>query len=156
VAGPHPSRSDLERLVALARELELRDEDIREELAQIDIARRAMTLADDIRMRGLPEVTPLASLPADELCHFVAPVRFERRRTDRIGHLELTIGRVRFSGTRDITDAWTEITAAERCGRDIILSLVDSRRRLRFGCTTADEAALGAVIARHLAAVVPA
>ena len=42
------------------------------------------------------------------------------------------------------------MAGVERAGRDIIVSLVDLARGLRFCCDSLDEAARGAVVARHL------
>lgn len=154
LSGSHPSRAGIDRLLALARELALDDQDIREELNEIAAAREGVEMAEAIARHGLPVATPLAPLPADEQCHFVAPVRFGRRRSDQIGHLELTTARVKFTGTRDITVSWPEVDRIDRAGREIVISLANSRRVLRFACSTAREAARGAIIGRHLAEAV--
>jgi hypothetical protein len=150
--GTAPSRPDVERLLAGARALGLRDEDIRDELQEIQAAMAALDFADHIVLHGLPEVAPLGPLPADQRCHFLSPVRCGRRRVDQIGHLELTTDWLKFCGAMDTSLAWSEIAGVERAGREIVVSLVDSRRLLRFACHTLNEAARGAVIARHLAA----
>jgi hypothetical protein len=84
-------------------------------------------------------------------CHFATRVRFGRRRNDQVGHLELTSGRLKFHGALDLSVVWTEIATVERDGRDIVVSLIDSRRVLRFSCPALEDAARGAVVARHLA-----
>src|SRR5688572_5080249 len=46
-------------------------------------------------------VTPVptaAIVAGRDACHFLAPVRCGRRRTDQFGHLELTTERLRFHG----------------------------------------------------------
>jgi hypothetical protein len=150
--GSHPSRRDLDRLLARARALDLPDEEIREELTEIHAAMEAADLADQIVRHGVPEVLPLEPLPANQRCHFLAPVRCGRRGADRIGHLELTSDWLKFCGPSDVNVTWTEIAGIERVGREIVVSLVNSRRLLRFACQTLNEAARGAVIARYLAA----
>jgi hypothetical protein len=42
------------------------------------------------------------------------------------------------------------VAGIERDGRDILVSLLESRRVLRFCCHSAEEAARGASVARHL------
>ena len=110
----------------------------------------ASELANRIRQGDLPvvEADPLA--PGDQ-CHFATAVRFGRRRADQFGHLLLTSGWLKFRGTLDLSMTWSEIANAERAGRDIVVSLQDSRRLLRFSCHSAIEAGRGALIAQQLA-----
>jgi hypothetical protein len=99
----------------------------------------------------LPKVTapdPLA--PGDE-CHFVTPVRFGRRRVDQYGHVVLTSGWLKFRGTVDLSAAWDEIAHVQRHGREMVVSLRDSRRLLRFSCHCEGEATRGVLIAEYLA-----
>ena len=108
-------------------------------------------LAARLRRGELPRVTapdPLA--PGDE-CHFVSPVRFGRRRVDQYGHLVFTSGWLKFRGTVDVSVAWSEVADVQRARREIVVSLRDSRRLLRFSCHAEGEAARGALIALHLA-----
>jgi hypothetical protein len=102
-------------------------------------------------LRGeLPKVKapdPLA--PGDE-CHFVTPVRFGRRRADQYGHMVLTSGWLKFRGTVDVSVAWGEVADVQRAGREMVVSLRDSRRLFRFSCHSEAEAARGALIAQHL------
>lgn len=149
--GSQATRADLQRLVERARELDLREEDVLEELDEIRMCLEAIDFAERIGRDGLPVLTPLNRLPPDDRCHFFTPVRFGRRRGDQIGHLELTSGWVKFHGALDLSVVWTEVANVERVGRDIIVSLVDSHRVLRFSCHALEEAARGAVVARHLA-----
>ena len=79
--GGQPPRSDLERLIARARELDLRDEDIAEELAEIRASLAALDLSDRITRDGLPVIVSLNLMPTGEPCHFATPVRFGRRRS---------------------------------------------------------------------------
>lgn len=149
--GNPPARADLERLLALAKEFELRDEVIREELAEIGAAFDALELAERMAAGNVPVVLSLGLLPPGEQCHFITPVRFGRRHTDQVGHLELTSGWLKFHGALDLSVVWTEVADVQRAGRDIVVRLADSRRLLRFHCHAIGEAARGAVITAHLA-----
>ena len=103
-----------------------------------------------LRRGELPKVEapdPLA--PGDE-CHFVTPVRFGRRRADQYGHLVLTSGWLKFRGTIDVSVTWGEVAQVQRARREIVVSLRDSRRLLRFSCHSDSEAVRGALIAEHL------
>ena len=148
--GDHPTRADLESLLALARGLELRDEEIGDELAQIRASLEAVDLAGKLAHDALPVVTGVEPLAPGDVCHFVTPVRFGRRRADQFGHLSLTSGWLKFRGALDISVAWTEIADVQRAGRDIIVSLHDSKRVLRFSCNELSEAARAGVLAQHL------
>ena len=152
LANP-PTRAELQRLVDMARELHLRDETISEELAEIRASFEALDLADHIARGDLPVVVSLEPLPQGESCHFVTPVRFGRRRADQFGHLELTTSWLRFHGALDVSVVWPAIASVQRTGRDIIVTLVDSRRVLRFCCHAVSEAARAAVVAQYLANV---
>jgi hypothetical protein len=110
----------------------------------------AVELANRLRHGEIPTVeAPHALAPGDE-CHFVAPVRFGRRRSDQYGHLMFTSGWLKFCGTLDVSVAWGEVGGVRRAGRDIVVSLEGSRRLLRFSCHSIAEAARGGVIAEHL------
>lgn len=104
-----------------------------------------------LRRGELPQVKapdPLA--PGDE-CHFVAPVRFGRRRADQYGHLVLTSGWLKFRGTIDVSVTWGEVAHVQRARREIVVSLRDSRRIFRFSCHSDGEAVCGVLIAEYLA-----
>lgn len=104
-----------------------------------------------LRRGELPQVKapdPLA--PGDE-CHFVAPVRFGRRRADQYGHLVLTSGWLKFRGTIDVSVTWGEVAQVQRARREIVVSLRDSRRIFRFSCHSDGEAVCGVLIAEYLA-----
>jgi hypothetical protein len=152
LANP-PTRAELQRLVDMARELHLEDETISEELAEIRASFEALDLADRIARGDLPAVVSLERLPEGESCHFVTPVRFGRRRADQFGHLELTTSWLRFHGALDVSVVWPAIASVQRTGRDVIVSLEDSRRVLRFCCHAVGEAARAAVVAQYLANV---
>ena len=110
----------------------------------------ATELANRLRRGEWPTATapdPLA--PGDE-CHYVTPVRFGRRRADQYGHLILTSGWLKFRGTLDLSITWSEVADVQRVSRDVVVSLQDSRRLLRFSCHSAGEAARGVVLAQHL------
>jgi hypothetical protein len=107
-------------------------------------------LAARLRRGELPkEKAPDPLAPGDE-CHFVTPVRFGRRRVDQYGHMVLTSGWLKFRGTVDVSVAWGEVGDVQRARREIVVSLRDSRRLLRFSCHSEAEAARGALIAQHL------
>jgi len=114
-----------------------------DDLATTDLAAR-------LRRGELPKVNapdPLA--PGDE-CHFVTPVRFGRRRVDQYGHLVLTSGWLKFRGTIDVSVTWGEVAEVQRARREVVVSLRDSRRLLRFSCHSEAEAGRGVLIAQHL------
>lgn len=151
-AGRQADRETLLRLIERARELGLRDEEILLELHEIRVALEALDFAERLTLDGLPVVPSVDPLPPGEQCHFAIPVRFGRRRSDQIGHVELTSSWLRFHGALDMSVVWSEVSSVEREGRDIIVSLLDSRRVLRFCCHSAEEAARGASVGRHLVA----
>jgi hypothetical protein len=149
--GDEPGRGDLQSLLKLAGELELNDDDISEELGRVRAALEALDLADRIDRGEMPTaVAPDPLAPGDQ-CHFVVPVRFGRRRSDQYGHLVLTSGWLKFRGTLDVSVAWSEVADVRRGGREMVVSLEESRRLLRFSCHSVAEAARGGVIAQHLA-----
>jgi len=149
--GDSPAADALERLVRRAAELELREEDIHDELEQLRACADAAALKSSLARTGLPVVEPLDPLPPGDACHFVCPVRFGRRRSDQFGHLILSAGWLRFRGALDVSVAWSEVAHVRRDGREIVVSLRESRRMLRFSCQTFLEAARGGAIAEHLA-----
>ncbi|MBI4265019.1 MAG: hypothetical protein HY657_11650 [Acidobacteria bacterium] len=151
VLGNPPTREELQRLLEMARELHLQDDTISAELAEIRASFEALDLADQIARSGLPVVVSLGGLAEGDLCHFVTPVRFGRRRSDQIGHLELTSGWLKFHGALDVSVVWTEVSDVHRADRDIVVALADSRRVLRFCCHAVGEAARGAVVGTYLA-----
>ncbi len=111
----------------------------------------AAELASRLKLGDLPTAeAPNLVAPGDQ-CHFVAPVRFGRRRSDNYGHLVLTAGWLKFRGTLDVSVGWSEVAEVQRTGRDIVVSLEASKRLLRFSCYSVAEAARGGVIAQHLA-----
>lgn len=151
--GDAPTRADLNRLLALARELGLRENEIADELQQVRASLDALVLREQLAEGELPIVPGVASLPSDDRCHFICPIRFGRRRSDQFGHLLLTSGWLRFRGALDLSVAWSEVSGVQRAGREIIFTLHDSNRALRFGCHTLDESTRGSVIAEYLAQV---
>ena len=149
--GDAPTRAALDRLCHRATELGLGEEEVGEELAQIRASADAVDLQARLARGELPRAEapdPLA--PGDE-CHFVSAVRFGRRRSDQFGHVVLTSGWLKFRGALDVSVAWSEVAGVGRDGREILISLQDSRRVLRFSCHSLAEAARGGVIAEHLA-----
>ena len=108
-------------------------------------------LSDPLLQGDLPVVTPPDPLAPGDQCHFVAPVRFGRRRADLYGHLLLTSGWLKFRGTLDLSITWSEIAEVHLAAREIVIALQDSRRLLRFSCHSQAETARGATIAHCLA-----
>ncbi|MGE0446244.1 MAG: hypothetical protein AB7P99_13530 [Vicinamibacterales bacterium] len=147
--GDEPSREDLEGLIARARTLQLRDDEIQDELARVHAALDALTLADDLAAGQWPSV-PATGLAPGDTCRFAAPVRFGRRRADQFGQLLLTDQWLKFRGMLDVSVAWTEVSSVERSGEELIVSLAHNRRQLRFTCRTVGDAACGGVLAQHL------
>lgn len=106
----------------------------------------------EIGRDGMPVVTPRHPLPAGQSCHFTAPARYGRRRTDPCGHLQFTNLHVRFDGTIELAVAWSEIAGVDEIDSQIVLTRTREPRPLRFCCHAPAEAARAAVIARHLTA----
>jgi hypothetical protein len=111
----------------------------------------ASEVAARIQEGDLPIVKAPDPLAPGDQCHFVTPVRFGRRRVDQYGHLLLTSGWLKFRGTLDLSVTWSEVGDVQRAAREIVVSLQDSRRLLRFSCHSAIEAGRGALIAQQLA-----
>jgi hypothetical protein len=149
--GNAPSRRELEALVTRAAELGLRDEEVSDELAQIRASADAIDLKERLDRGDLPTAEALDPMQSGNVCHFVCPVRFGRRRSDQFGHLVLTAAWLKFRGPLDVTVAWNEVSTVRRDGREIVVGLQDSRRVLRFSCQSFSEAATGGAIADHLA-----
>jgi len=119
--------------------------------AEVSAELEAVELANRLKHGDMPIAeAPGVVAPGDQ-CHFVAPARFGRRRSDNYGHLVLTGGWLKFRGTLDVSVGWGEVADVQRAGRDIVVSLEESRRLLRFSCYSAAEAARGGVIAQYLA-----
>src|SRR5436309_1305774 len=118
---------------------------------QAAVAIEVSELANRLRRGDLPLVEPPDPLAPGDECHFVTPVRFGRRRSDQYGHLLLTSGWLKFRGTLDVSITWSEVAEVHRAAREIVISLQDSRRLLRFSCHSESEAVRGATIAQHLA-----
>ena len=120
--------------------------------AELDEASaEAVDYADQIASGGLPVVSGAAT-GNGESCHFFAPVRFGRRRSDQVGRLELTSRCLRFHGVLDLSINWSEVAAAHRLGREIVVAQKHGGRVLRFCCDAPADAARGAAIAAHLSA----
>ena len=98
-----------------------------------------------------PETGRTGVPPASDACHHRASVRFGRRRTDQVGHLLLSTDWLTFQGRVDLHVSWTDIATVQQAGDDLIVSLHDSRRLLRFCCAGSEDAARAAAIGRHLA-----
>ena len=98
---------------------------------------------------------PTALRVQDE-CHFTTAVRFGRRKTDQVGHLQLTSLWLKFHGALDVSISWSEVAGVGREGRELVVSLHGTRRTLRFWCQTDDDASRGFVVANHLSALAQA
>jgi hypothetical protein len=151
LAASHLTREGIDRVMALAGDLNLEEHDIQEELEEIRACADALALADDISRGTMPVVAPQEPLPAGDVCHFATPVRFGRRRTDQFGHLELTNGWLKFRAALDVSVAWSEVLQARRTSREVVVTLVDSTRLLRFWCPCVADAARATVLAEHFA-----
>jgi hypothetical protein len=92
----------------------------------------------------------------DDRCHLATPVRFGRRKTDQVGHLQLTTGWLRFRGTVDLSIPWPEVSRVDHAGRDVVVVLHGTRRTVLFCCLTDQDAFRAAVTAGHLAALAAA
>ncbi len=149
--GDAPSHAALDRLVLRAKELGLRDDEVADDLAQVRACADAIDLKAQLARGEMPGAEPLDPLPPGDACYFVCPVRFGRRRADQFGHLLITSGRLHFRGALDLSVAWSEVAQVRRDGRDIVISLHESRRVLRFSCQSLREAVRGGVLAEHLA-----
>jgi len=151
--GNNPTRAQLEDVMTLAHHLQLRDDEVDEEITRIRAALTALTLRDEIRAGTLPVVSSAGALAPGDVCHFRAPIRFGRRRADQFGHLLLTSGWVKYRGSIEVSTAWSEVASVGRAGTDVIMALQDSRRLLRFCFKDVEEAARAGVIAEHLASL---
>src|ERR671913_61907 len=77
--GEAPSQTSVERMVVLAKELGLSDEDVSGDLAELRACAEASELTSQLAHGQVPDSEPLDPLPAGERCHFVCAVRFGRR-----------------------------------------------------------------------------
>ncbi|HEY3161066.1 MAG TPA: hypothetical protein VGJ78_19005 [Vicinamibacterales bacterium] len=120
---------------------------------QTAIESEASELADRLKRGELPVANAPDPLAPGDQCHYVTPVRFGRRRADQYGHVVLTSGWLKFRGTLDLSVTWGEVADVHRAAREIVVSLEESRRLLRFSCHSEVEAARGVVIAQYLAQI---
>jgi hypothetical protein len=150
-AGDAPSRAGLERLIHRAEDLGLREDDVAEELAHLRACIDAIDLQERLSRGEFPSADAPDPTTAGEVCYFVCVVRFGRRRADQFGHLVLTSAFLKFRGALDVSVAWGEIPLVRRDSRDLVVTLQDSRRVLRFSCHSHSEAAQAGVLAEHLA-----
>ena len=116
-----------------------------------DIEFKATELTNRLRRGDVPTAKAPDPLAPGDQCHYVTPVRFGRRRNDQYGHLVMTSGWLKFRGTLDLSISWSEVSDVQRAFREVVVSLQDSRRLLRFSCHSEAEAARGVVLAQHLA-----
>jgi len=116
-----------------------------------EIEFEATQLATRLRRGEIPTAKAPDPLAHGDQCHYVTPVRFGRRRNDQYGHLVMTSGWLKFRGTLDVTVSWSEVGDVQRAFREVVVSLQESRRLLRFSCHSEAEAACGVVLAQHLA-----
>jgi len=147
--GDDPTRDQLDDVVTLARALDLRDDEIADDLARVRASMAALSLLDDIAGGRLPVVTSESLLPTGDVCHFVEPVRHGRRRSDQYGQMLLTTRWLKFAGSADLSIAWTQVDDVERADADLVVTTSD-RHSLRFAFNAVEEAARAGVIAAHL------
>ena len=83
-------------------------------------------------------------------CHFQAPARCGRRRSDQYGQLRMVTEWLKFTGAIDLSVAWTEVTAVQRNDGDLIVILADHGQSLRFACQSIADAARAEAVAKHL------
>jgi len=119
--------------------------------AEVSAELDAVELANRLKHGDMPIAEAPGLVAPGDQCHFVAPARFGRRRSDHYGHLVLSGWCLKFRGTIDVSVGWGEVAEIHRVGCDIVVSLEESRRLLRFSCYSAGEAARGGVIAQYLA-----
>jgi hypothetical protein len=147
--GDAPTRGQLEEVLQLARDLDLRDDEIADDLARVRASMAALALLDDIAGGRLPIVATPAPLASGDVCHFVEPARLGRRRSDQYGQMLLTTRWLKFAGTADLSVAWTQVDEVQRAGDDLVITTAD-RRPLRFAFNTVEDAARAGVIGGHL------
>ncbi len=148
--GDAPTRDLLEDVLGLARELDLRDDEIPDDLARVRASLSALALLGEISGGRLPVVTTESTLTSGDSCHFVAPARLGRRRSDQYGQVLMTTHWLKFSGAADLSVAWVQIDDVQRAGADLVITTADRRRDTRFAFNSVEEAARAGVIARHL------
>jgi hypothetical protein len=149
-AGDDPPRADLEGLLALAATLELPPAAIAAEVSDIHALIDGWRLREALGRGEWPMAASPDPLPAADVCHFVSPVRFGRRRADQFGHLVLTSARLRFRGALDVGVAWHEVESVTREARDVVVAIQNSRRLLRFSCRSLDDAVRATVLGQRL------
>lgn len=150
MVGDRPTPESLALLMRRARELELRDDEIADELTRIRASLLALDLERRIERQDLPVVDTDEKLTTGDVCHLATPVRFGRRRSDQWGRLLLTSDWLKFRGALDVSVAWSEISDVQRTDCEVIVAMHESKRVLRFCCQSVGEAAEAGVLARHL------
>jgi len=148
--GDAPTGQQMEEVLTLARTLGLREEDIIDDVARVRAAMAAAAMRNEIAVGRMPVVQIESALPPGDVCHFAAPVRTGRRRTDQAGRLLLTSSWLKFSGTNDLSIAWTQVDEVRRSGNDLVVSVGDRTRGCRLSFPTLEDAARCSVIAAHL------
>jgi hypothetical protein len=148
--GDAPTRLQLIAVLDLARELNLSEQDIADDLVRVRASLAALTLTEEIAAGRMPLIQMTAARRAGSVGHFQASARLGRRRSDQFGQLMMTADRLTFHGPTDLSVGWTEVVDVERAGADLIVTLADRSRSLRFSCDSVEHAARGGVIAEHL------
>jgi len=151
--GDTPTRAQLEEVVAFARGLDLREEEIADDLDRVRASMAALTLLEEISVGQLPVVAMDPPLRSGGTCHFLAPVCCGRRRSDEHGHLQLTTDWLRFTGPVDASVAWSQVIGIQRAGTDLIVTIEGRHGMFRFTFRSVEEAARCGVIAGHLRAL---
>jgi hypothetical protein len=148
-----PVRADLDALVQLATTLGLESGQIAAELLLIEAWREGIELSERVARGELPVVPAEVPTPGRTPCHFTSAARFGRRRSDQCGHLMFTTLAIEFLGALDVSIQWSEVAHVSRAGREIVITLHDSQRGLRFLCSTVSEAVRAYVLAHYLSSV---
>jgi hypothetical protein len=148
--GDAPTRLQLTAVLDLPRELNLPEQDIADDLVRVRASLAALTLTEEIAAGRMPLVQMTAASTPGAVGHFQTSVRFGRRRSDQFGQLMMTRDLLTFRGPTGLSVAWTEVVDVQRAGADLIVTLADRGRSLRFSCDSVDHAARGGVIAEHL------
>jgi hypothetical protein len=148
--GDAPTRLQLTAVLDLARELNVSEQDVTDDFERVRASLAALTLAEEIAAGHIPVVPMTGAMTPGAVGHFQAPVRLGRRRSDQLGELMMTPDQLTFRGPTELTVAWTQVANVQRAGADLIVTLADRDRSLRFSCDSVDHAARGGVIAEHL------
>jgi hypothetical protein len=149
--GDTPTTAALTAMLRRAEMLGLEHGTIGDDLDRIHAALAALTLSEQIARGELPTAETTYPIAGGDRCHFAGAARFGRRKSDHVGHLVLTGAWLQFHGALDVSVAWTLVEGVQRADGDVLITMTDSKRLLRFSCVSLRDAVGAAVIAEHLA-----